>query len=140
MQDVNTRLLQAWMALHTLIYRLSRGRLLSLGGHIILLATLGRRSGKLRVAPLYSVRDGAAAVVIGSYGGGVTHPAWFHNLQARPRALVTDRSGSHPVTAEVVAGTEYERLWALLVAANPAYAQYRGRTARVLPIVRLHPQ
>lgn len=139
MTPIGTRLLRFWMAAHVLVYRLSRGRLLNIGDHIILLSTLGRRSGQLRTAPLYSVRDGDSYVVIGSYGGGETHPAWYHNVQSRPRALVADRGRTLLVRAESVTGAEYDRLWGLLCAANPAYERYRGRTARVLPIVRLRP-
>lgn len=65
MAPITKRLLQFAMATHTLIYRLSRGRLLNVGDHIILLTTMGRKSGQLRTAPLYSVRDGDAYVVIG---------------------------------------------------------------------------
>jgi F420H(2)-dependent quinone reductase len=140
MKTLNLRIFQLAMAIHILFYRLSHGRLLNVGDHIILLSTIGRKSGQLRTVPLYCVRDGEAYVIIGSYGGGAQHPAWYHNLQARPRALVADRSQLLPVAAEVVAGTEYARLWELLSAANPAYEQYRSRTSRVLPIVRLHPQ
>lgn len=140
MKILNLRIFQLAMALHILVYRLTRGRLLNVGKHIILLITIGRKSGQLRTVPLYSVRDGDAYVIIGSYGGGEAHPAWYHNLQARPRALVIDCGQSLPADAEVVDGAEYARLWALLSAANPAYEQYRSRTTRVLPIVRLRPQ
>ncbi|NTU78420.1 MAG: nitroreductase family deazaflavin-dependent oxidoreductase, partial [Chloroflexales bacterium] len=72
-----------------------------------------------------------------SYGGADAHPAWYHNLQARARALVTDRGQTLPVIADVATGAAYDRLWALLTAENPNYQRYRGRTARALPIVRL---
>ncbi len=137
MAQVQKRFLQLVMALHTLIYRLSDGRLLNVGDQIILLSTLGRRSNQLRTAPLFSVRDGDAYVVIGSYGGGAVHPAWYHNLRARPHALVVDRARQFPVSATFVQGAEYDRLWTILVAANPTYAEYRSRTTRELPIVRL---
>lgn len=133
------RLLQFGMAVHTLIYRLSSGRLLNVGNHIVLLTTMGRKSGQLRTAPLYSVRDGDAYIIVGSYGGNATHPAWYHNLQAYPHALVTDRGHTRQVTVEIVEGTAYERLWDLLTEHNPAYLQYRERTTRVLPIVCLRP-
>lgn len=139
MRVMTTRLLQAWMAFHTLVYRLSGGRLLGLGGRIVLLGTLGRRTGRLRTAPLFSVRDGAAYVVVGSYAGGPAHPAWYTNLLACPRALLNDGARTFPVAARVAEGADYERLWDLLCAANPAYAGYRGRTPRVLPIVCLEP-
>jgi deazaflavin-dependent oxidoreductase (nitroreductase family) len=131
------RVLQLVMTLHTLIYRLSGGRLLNVAERIILLSTLGRRSGMLRTAPLFSIRDSEAYVVIGSYGGSDAHPAWYYNLQTRPYALLYDRNRQLAVNAIFVSGAEYERLWALLVAANPTYAEYRKRTTRRLPIVRL---
>lgn len=134
------RSLQFAMAVHTLLYRLSQGQWLSLNGQIILVSTIGRRSGQLRTVPLYCVRDGAAYVVIGSYGGNQRHPAWYHNLQARPRALVVDRNQTWTVTAETVSGPDYERFWDMLASANPTYHQYRARTTRQLPIIRLHPQ
>ncbi len=139
MAPLGKRLLQLFVAVHILIYRLSRGRLLNVRDHIVLLTTLGRKSGRLRTAPLFSVRDGAAYIVLGSYGGADIHPAWFHNLQARPRALLTDRGLTLPVTAELADEAEYDRLWAQLSAENPSFEQYRGRTARTLPIVRLRP-
>lgn len=139
MKTLNLRFFQLAMAGHVLVYRLSRGRLLNVGNQIILLSTIGRKSEQLRSVPLFCIRDGAAYVVIGSYGGSERHPAWYHNLQACPRALVNDCGQNIPVSAEVVEGAEYERLWALLSAANAAYEQYRSRTTRVLPIVRLHP-
>lgn len=133
------RFLQFGMAVHTLIYRLSSGRLLNVDDHIVLLTTMGRKSGQLRTAPLYSVRDGDAYIIIGSYGGNAAHPAWYHNLQAYPQALVTDRGLTRQVAVEIVDGAEYERLWTMLTEHNPAYMQYRERTARVLPIVCLRP-
>jgi F420H(2)-dependent quinone reductase len=137
MQMFELRIFQLAMALHGLVYRLSRGRLLNVGNQIILLSTIGRKSKQLRTVPLFSVRDGAAYVVIGSYGGNATHPAWYHNLLAYPYALINDRGQSFALHAEVVTGAEYARLWAQLCAANPTYEQYRSRTTRVLPIVRL---
>ncbi|NCC35689.1 MAG: nitroreductase family deazaflavin-dependent oxidoreductase [Chloroflexia bacterium] len=138
MASFSKRLLQLAMFIHTLIYRLSHGRLLNVGDHIILLTTIGRKSGQMRTVPLYSVHDGDAYVVIGSYGGADAHPAWYHNLQARAHALVTDRGQTLPVSATVVEGAEYERLWAVLTTENPNYERYRSRTARAIPIVRLH--
>ncbi|MFV9504718.1 MAG: nitroreductase/quinone reductase family protein [Oscillochloridaceae bacterium umkhey_bin13] len=140
MRTPKQRSLQVVMAVHTLIYRLSQGQWLNVDGHIILLSTLGRRSGQLRTAPLFCIRDGEAYVVIGSYGGNTHHPAWYLNLQARPRALVVDRGQTWLASAEDVTGNDYERLWNLLVLANPTYQQYRARTTRQLPIIRLHPQ
>jgi deazaflavin-dependent oxidoreductase (nitroreductase family) len=137
--QLRKRFLQGVMAIHALIYRLSAGRLLNVDDQIILLSTIGRRSGQMRTAPLFCVRDGAAYVVIGSYGGSDTHPAWYYNLLAHPQALITDGARRIAATASFAAGAEYERLWGLLAAANPAYAEYRSRTTRQLPIVRLEP-
>jgi deazaflavin-dependent oxidoreductase (nitroreductase family) len=128
-------------AAHRGLYRASAGRLGgSVGGApVLLLATRGRRSGKVRTTPLLYVRDGEDFVVVASNGGRDQHPAWWPNLQAHPRPTVQVKGERLAVEAGEVTGPERERLWALLVAAYPAYDTYRQRTARELPVVRLRP-
>ena len=76
--------------LNTVVYRLSRGRILGKTSNvpILLLTTTGRKSGKARTAPLLYREDGDAFVVIASFGGQPEHPAWYLNLEADPTATV----------------------------------------------------
>ncbi len=123
------------------LYRASGGRI---GGRVgkagvLLLTTMGRRSGKARTVPLLFVPDGDGFVIVASLGGHDAHPAWYRNLRANPVAAVqvgrtTTRVESHEVGAE-----ERERLWPILVATYPAWGEYRTRTAREFPILALRP-
>src|SRR5215204_4345774 len=76
---------------HAMLYRLSGGRLggAMAGVPVLLLDTVGRRSGKARTTPLVYLRDGERFIVIGSAGAAPQHPAWVHNLRQAARASVT---------------------------------------------------
>ncbi|HLQ61981.1 MAG TPA: nitroreductase/quinone reductase family protein, partial [Candidatus Acidoferrales bacterium] len=55
-----------------------------LGRQVLILTTLGARTGEKRETPLAYTRDGDDYVIVASKGGAPTHPAWFHNLVANP--------------------------------------------------------
>ncbi len=124
------------------IYRLTGGRL---GGRIgqapiLLLTTVGRKSGKSRTSPLLYLTDGDDLVVVASYGGNPTHPTWFVNLEANPEVEVEVGRERSRWRARIASGEERERLWARLVEMYPAYARYAERTARTIPVVILEPR
>ena len=103
------------------------------------LTTIGRRTGDRRSAPLFYFPDGEAYVVIGSTGGRPRHPAWFLNLQADPHAWVRTKRRSTSVSAEVLTGSERDRLWDVAVAAYPFYTKYAEKAApREIPVIRLN--
>jgi F420H(2)-dependent quinone reductase len=136
-------MLRKVIAIHTGLYRLSRGRL----GHtmrgippMLLLEHRGARSGNLRTTPLGYIRDGENLVVIASKGGHPTNPSWFHNVRAHPDARVQIRSARTPVRARVASSAERERLWPEVVAVYAGYEDYQQRTARVIPLVILEPR
>jgi len=128
-------------ALHRILYSASGGRIGShiWGLEIVLLTTTGRRSGKKRVVPLCSLRDGESFVVIASYGGLDRSPSWWLNLQHESRATVRLGRVTHDVVAREAVLTERERLWAQLTARAPGYLDYQRRTNRRIPIVLLDP-
>jgi deazaflavin-dependent oxidoreductase (nitroreductase family) len=125
--------------LHTLLYRLSAGRIGGRLGNapVLLLFTLGRRSGRLRITPLCYVQDGARIALIGSNGGAASDPAWVHNLRARPRALVQIGAQLRPVRARMAEGPEREHFWQQAVALYAGYATYQRRTDRRIPVIVL---
>ena len=134
---VVTRLISA---VHRGLYRASGGRVGGgmRGAPILLLTTVGHRSGKRRTTPLIYVRDGYDFVVAASNQGRDFHPGWWQNLQADPSAAVQARRERVAVlAAEVPAGPERERLRAALVALYAGFADYKGRTQRAIPVVRL---
>ena len=108
----------------------------------LLLRTVGRRSGnEHKVAlPFWLDADGHR-VVVGSFGGSPTDPAWFLNLSdrsANPEVLVRVRGGRFWSTPQVLDGDDYDRTWAGLVADRPWYDDYVAKAGgRRIPLVRL---
>ncbi len=126
---------------HTLLYSLSSGRIGGriVGSPVLLLTTIGRRSGKNRTLPLLYLADGATVVLVASNGGAAKHPQWWSNLQANPHARVQIGSRTLTMTATLAEGEERNRLWSRLVAMYPGYAGYQERTPREIPVVVLRP-
>lgn len=125
--------------LNSLVYRLSRGRLMGKmsGLPVLLLVTTGRKSGKRRTAPLLYVEDGDAFVVIASFGGQPEHPAWYLNLEADPSATVELGDEKIAVRAETVHGEERDRLWKQMTEGYASYDAYKLKTTREIPVVAL---
>ena len=136
----NIRWLLAFVTwLHRTVYWLSGGRL----GHrlgrrdMLLLTTVGRKSGRERTAPLLYVIAGESFVVVPSNAGDHRPPAWWLNLEARPEATVRVGVEMHEVRARRASPEEAERLWPQLEASYTSYAAYRTRASREIPVVLL---
>ena len=104
---------------------------------MLLLTTVGRRSGIQRTTPLLYIEDGERIVVIGSNAGDERAPAWWLNLQAQPRARVQIRRERFDVVARRADPAETEQLWPRLVAAYSYFDRYRGKTRRDIPVILL---
>src|SRR5829696_2489965 len=140
-----TRRFAAWnrfTGLNAAIYRATGGRLLGSfdGNPVLLLHHVGRRSGEERVTPLLYLPDGDDVVIVGSMGGTPKHPAWFHNLTARPDTEVELGRERRRVRARVAGADERAALWPRLVERYPAFAAYQARTEREIPVVVLSPR
>jgi deazaflavin-dependent oxidoreductase (nitroreductase family) len=109
-----------------------------LGGRpVVILTTVGARSGAIRKTPIMKVVDGDRYVAIASYAGSPTDPAWYRNLVAQPEAQLQDGAARVRVRAREVTGTEKARLWEIADASYSAYADYRARAGREIPILVL---
>ncbi len=109
-----------------------------IGAPIILLTTMGRKSGQPRTSPLLYVHDGDTLYVVGSNFGQANHPAWTANLLALPEATVTIAGQQIPVHANVVDDAERKRqIFDRFIETTEAYAAYRNRTTRELRIFAL---
>jgi deazaflavin-dependent oxidoreductase (nitroreductase family) len=125
---------------HAALYRLSGGRIGSnVNGPVLLLTTIGRKTGQPRTWPLGYLQDGESLVIVGSNGGKDVHPGWYWNLQARPEAEVQVGGRAFRVRAEQAGPEEEERLWPRLVAQAPVWGTYRSKTTRHVPLMILHP-
>ena len=108
---------------------------------LVLLTTIGARTGRERSSLLGGLEDGAGGwLVIASKGGAATHPGWFINLCKNPdKVRLEVGSRKMHVRPEELAGDAYEAAYASVVAASPRYGGYRKVTDRHIPVVRLTP-
>jgi deazaflavin-dependent oxidoreductase (nitroreductase family) len=107
--------------------------------NLILLHHTGAKSGQERVSPLaYQLVDGGYAI-FASKGGAPDNPAWFHNLQANPKATIETGTETIPVTARVAGPEEREPIWTRQKQAEPGFAEYETKTDRQIPVVILEP-
>ncbi|CAN5743423.1 nitroreductase/quinone reductase family protein [soil metagenome] len=128
-------------SVHAGVYRATGGKLFGRMGKspILLLNTVGRKSGKKRAIPLLYVVDGEDFVIIASKGGTPTHPAWYLNLKANPETTVEVGDRKVRVKAEEVDAEEKIRLWQKMVEMYPTYDDYQKKTEREIPLLVLHP-
>jgi deazaflavin-dependent oxidoreductase (nitroreductase family) len=108
------------------------------GAPMIILHTVGARTGAVRETPLVRFPESDdAMVVIASAGGAPKHPAWYHNIVAHPRFDVEVGTERFPVDATVLDGEERDRVWEEVVARMPGFGEYQQRTSRTIPVIRL---
>lgn len=110
-----------------------------MGMDVLILHTVGRRSGQARQTPVAWFADGEDAWLVVASGGTTRHPDWHLNLLARPDRASVELPGSHavPVTPRVLDGDERARAWQRIAAAQPRYDKYQRKTDREYPVVRL---
>jgi deazaflavin-dependent oxidoreductase (nitroreductase family) len=128
--------------LDPLVYRLTGGRFTAAGPPTIpqiILTTTGRKSGKRRSVQLGVLRDGKEYFVVASNFGQSNHPAWAYNLDAEPKATVTDGAHEVAVRAERLSAEEKALVWPRLEAVVPQYRVYITRTDRDIRVFRLRP-
>ena len=110
------------------------------GEPIVLLTSVGARSGKLRKSPLMRVEHEGRYALVASQGGAPTHPTWYFNLVADPRIRIQDGPEPRDMVVREITGAEKAEWWERAVAAWPDYAGYQLRTDRVIPVVLLTPR
>ncbi|MFF4955313.1 nitroreductase family deazaflavin-dependent oxidoreductase [Streptomyces chattanoogensis] len=106
---------------------------------VVVLTTLGAKSGKIRKSPLMRVEHEGAYAAVGSVGGSPKHPLWYHNVVADPRVELQDGPVRRDMTAREVTGEEKALWWARAVEAFPDYADYQKKTEREIPVFVLEP-
>lgn len=130
-------------ALNTWIYRLTGGRVggrFLRGAPVLLLTTIGRKSGQPRVAPLLYLEDGDEIVLVASKGGMSHHPLWYRNLVANPDVEVEIGTTKRAMRARTASAEEKEAYWPRLTAMYPDFGTYQARTTREIPVVVLAPR
>lgn len=104
------------------------------GMPVVILTTVGAKSGKLRKTPLMRVEHDGEYAVVASLGGAPKHPVWYFNIVKEPHVELQDRTEKHDYTAREVFGAEKDAWWERAVAAYPPYADYQTKTDREIPV------
>jgi len=105
---------------------------------LLLLTTIGRRSGRRRTSPMMYVRGEERVLVIASNNGATTDPAWYLNLIADPHVTVELPGHEYKATAEPLTGADYDREWTAIKETFPFFAEHQERAGdRKIPVVAL---
>ncbi len=119
----------------------TRGKLsTAVGQQVLVVETIGAKSGQARRIPLVYVTDGDRIVLIASKAGAAKNPAWYHNLKANPDVRVWAKGRSGRYRTREAEGEERDRLWAMAVDYYAGYSTYQERAGgRRIPVMVLEP-
>ena len=106
---------------------------------VVVVTSLGARSGKIRKTPLMRVEHDGAYALVASQGGAPEHPTWYHNVTKHPLIELQDGPVRQDMTVREVTGEEKAIWWQRAVAAFPNYAEYQQRTEREIPLLVAEP-
>ena len=109
------------------------------GKPVILLTTIGAKSGKIRKTPLMRVEHDGEYAVVASLGGAPKNPVWYYNIKKNPRVELQDGADTSDYDAREVFGDEKAAWWERAVEAWPDYAEYQTKTDRQIPVFVLTP-
>jgi deazaflavin-dependent oxidoreductase (nitroreductase family) len=104
------------------------------GMPVVLVTSVGAKSGKLRKTPLMRVEHDGEYAAVASLGGAPQNPVWYYNLKKNPHVELQDGAETGDYEAREVTGEERDIWWERSVAAYPDYADYQTKTTRVIPV------
>ena len=107
------------------------------GKTLLILHTIGAKSGQEHINPVAYVRDGDRIVIIASKGGAPTNPDWYYNILANPRVTVEVGTEQFQAQAAIASEPERTRLYDKMVEMMPGFAEYQQKTTRVIPVITL---
>ncbi len=131
--------MKAFVKGHVWLYKASGGRRGTTmnGRKLILLTTIGKKSGRPRTVPVVPFFDGQDMYVMASMAGAPSDPAWYRNLLANPDVGVQLGAEAWRARATPLEGEERDRVWKRVISDMPNFAKYQDKTSRVIPVVRL---
>ena len=107
------------------------------GKNVMLMTTIGAKSGQPRMNPVGYLRDGDRLILIASNGGQDKHPSWYHNLKANPTVTIDLGDGTFEAVATEITGQERDDLYARAIEVEPAFAAYETTTDRKIPVFQV---
>ncbi|MBG6053825.1 deazaflavin-dependent oxidoreductase (nitroreductase family) [Salinibacterium sp. CAN_S4] len=109
------------------------------GARLLLLHTVGAKSGEARTSPMMYFTEAGETFVIASKAGAPENPAWYHNLVANPDVRIEQATGdgidAYDAVATEVDRSRRDELFAIFAAANPGFAGYQAKTERIIPVI-----
>jgi deazaflavin-dependent oxidoreductase (nitroreductase family) len=122
-----------WLAMGSIRRKANSGR------QVLILTTIGRKSGATRQSPAaWFPAAGGGWLIVASAAGARGNPGWYYNLGAHPDQVTIEVGGrTVPVTAEQLHGAERDAAWQQIITEGPQFAAYQRKTDRVLPVIRL---
>lgn len=109
------------------------------GQPVVIVTSVGARSGKLRKTPVMRVEHDGTYAVVASLGGAPKNPLWYHNLKANPHVQLQDGPTQHELVARETTGEEKRTWWQRAVQVWPDYEDYQRKTDREIPVLVLEP-
>jgi deazaflavin-dependent oxidoreductase (nitroreductase family) len=110
------------------------------GAPLLLLHTIGAKSGRERVNPMMYQRVGDGYAVFASKGGAPDNPDWYHNVIANPAVKAEIGNQTVELTGRVTEGEERDKIWTQQKSDYPGFADYEQKTPRQIPVVILQPR
>ncbi len=110
------------------------------GSTLLLLHTVGAKSGIPRIAPLVYMKDGERYIIFASKAGADTNPDWFHNVKANPGVKIEVGTATIDATAIVTESAERDGLFAKQASRIPMFADYQQGTSRIIPVIAMVPK
>ena len=104
---------------------------------VVVITSVGAKSGHLRKNPVMRVERGGAYLAVASKGGAPDNPEWYHNFLAHPEVDLQDKAEKHTYRVRELSGEEREDWWQHAVATWPTYASYKEKTQRQIPLFLL---
>ena len=132
-------LLKALTYLHVLLHRINGGLNTLAGKEMCFVTMTGARSNRTRVIPLLYIPYDKSVLLVASAGGAPHHPAWYHTLVKYPNIEIEYQGKRRKCCARLTNGSEKDPLWAICYQHYPAYAKYRKRTTRDIPLFACEP-
>lgn len=125
--------------IHESLFRLTGGSFGSriAGMPVLILTTIGRKSGQPRTTPLTYFELDGNVVIVASYGGDDRHPQWYKNLTHNPSVTIERGRGTERMTARTASAEEKRKWWPTITSTYSGYAGYQRRTTRDIPLVAL---
>ena len=133
MSDFNDRIIAE--------FRANGGVVARFGSNLVLLHSIGAKTGEERVSPVMSIdRPDGSWLIAASAAGAARHPGWYYNLVAHPDATVETGDDTVDVVATAVEDPDYDAAWAQFTSRSPGFADYQVRAgSRRIPVIRLAP-